>query len=1290
MFNFCKIEITEKKRDTFFIEPKFKISVRNSDLMIRGNDFYAVWDEESKLWVKDETFVAEMIDKAVWEKYNSINKKEGCRYIPMLMDDADSGIIDKWHKYCKAQLRDNYKELDKNVIFQNQETKRSDYATKKLPYDLVDGATPAYDELIGTLYDKEERQKLEWALGSIISGESKEIQKFIVLYGEPGSGKGTFLNLVMQMFDGYWETFNAKAIGAGKDFALASFRSNPLISIQTDGTLSKIEDNTLLNSIVSHEFLEVNEKFKSQYTMKCNSFLFLGSNDPVKITNAKSGILRRLIDVYPSGKKIPKRKYDELVKAMNFEFGSIANHVLTIFKELGPDYYNAYVPLKMFGATNDFYDFMEYYYDDFEAKEFVVFSDAWELYQKYCELAKVPFPLSMRLMRMEFANYFKEHKDSYYPERGVHYRNVFFGFRKDKFFKAELDSDIIPKDTWLNFTSHQSLFDVACGNCLAQYANEEGKPTQKWIDVKTRLIDLNTTKTHFVKINSLQDNHIVIDFDLKDSAGNKSLAKNIEAASQWPPTYAEISKSGSGVHLHYIYTGNVNMLSNIFDDNIEIKVFTGGSSLRRRLTKCNELQIATISSGLPLRKKEKKQMLDPITFKNELDIIERIQACLEKKPHPDTSSNIDYIKKILDDAYNSGMSYDVGSLYQAVSDFARGSTNQKARCTKVVSQMHFRSKDKEEFVQKDIPFAEDAPIVFFDVEVFPNLFLINWKFLTDTRCKRMINPTPLEVAELFRYRLIGFNNLRYDNMMLLARARGATNATLYHISKHIIHGNTQVVDIELSRSSKGISYADLYDIATKKQSLKKWEIELHIHHKELGYNWDEPIPEDKWVEVAEYCDNDVYATEAVYNAIQGDFEARKILAVISGLTVNTPDNQHSAKIIFGDDKNHKDEFVYTDLSKEFPGYKFEKGVSTYLGEVVGEGGAVRSKPGMYDDVWVFDIISMHPHSAKALNIFGEKYTKKFYSLVELRVAIKHGDIEMAKTMFDGKLLPYLNDKKYLKAIAAALKIVINSVYGLTSAHFDNPFRDSRNVDNIVAKRGALFILKLRHELEERGINVIHVKTDSIKVPSPSEETKQFIFDFAKKYGYQFEIEHIFDRLCLVNDAVYIGKYKEPEHDDNGNEIWWDATGAEFQKPFVYKTLFSKEPIEFYDLCETKAVKTALYLDFNGEQEQEVIVRNKPKIKMVMGDDPEKRVFIGRVGLFCPVKNGGGRLVRSQTKADGTIKYDSVADTSGYAWLEAEDVGEANIDKIDKSYYIAKADAARKHIEEFGDFEAFVS
>jgi hypothetical protein len=285
-------------------------------------------------------------------------------------------------------------------------------------------------------------------------------------------------------------------------------------------------------------------------------------------------------------------------------------------------------------------------------------------------------------------------------------------------------------------------------------------------------------------------------------------------------------------------------------------------------------------------------------------------------------------------------------------------------------------------------------------------------------------------------------------------------------------------------------------------------------------------------------------------------------------------------------------------------------------------------------------------------------------------------------MLDGRLAKYLTDESTAKDLAQALKIAINSVYGLTSANFDNPFRDIRNKNNIVALRGALFMRTLQDEVQQRGFTVCHIKTDSIKIPNATPEIIQFCMDFANGYGYTFEHEATYEKMCLVNDAVYIAKYATGK-----NAGKWTATGTQFAVPYVFKTLFSKEPIEFRDMCEAKSVATALYLDMN---------ENLP-------EDEHDYIFIGKVGNFCPIKPGcgGADLVREAADADGNVKYDSVTGAKGYRWLEAEMVKTLGKEAdIDRSYYDELVDAAiygkgkgkerKPGISDFGDFEQFVS
>ena len=265
------------------------------------------------------------------------------------------------------------------------------------------------------------------------------------------------------------------------------------------------------------------------------------------------------------------------------------------------------------------------------------------------------------------------------------------------------------------------------------------------------------------------------------------------------------------------------------------------------------------------------------------------------------------------------------------------------------------------------------------------------------------------------------------------------------------------------------------------------------------------------------------------------------------------------------------------MINSFPGYEFiefgddNQPHNIYRGEDVGFGGYVWALPGMYGRTVCFDVSGMHPASIRALNYLGE-YTKNYAELVDVRTLIKHKNFDEARKMLNGKLAPYLDDESKAKELSKALKLAQNSVYGLTSAKFDNPFRDPRNKNNIVALRGALFMINLKHEVQSRGFTVIHCKTDSIKVVDPDESISNFIIEYGKQYGYNFEIEHIFEKICLVNNAVYIGKLASDDPESPGE---WTATGAQFQVPYVFKKLFSKEPIVFEDLCETKEVKTAL-------------------------------------------------------------------------------------------------------------------
>lgn len=1239
--DFYTIETKPIRGQMGFMEavPKF-MNVKSRDIMLRDGSFVAIWNPHTGLWSKSEFDVIDIIDSDV---RNYIETSDIQNLIPKLCRNDDDGVWKKYRFWSKNMV-DTVHPLDRMPVFADTSIRQDDYASYRLPYSLESGIPVNWTKLVDTLYDPSDRQKIEWMIGAVLTGESRRIDKFLVFYGDPGSGKSTVLNVMQKLFGEYYVAFDSEALAQrNNSFALESFANDPLVAIEHDGDLSKIETNTRLNSIISNEIQLINEKFKKPRSLRITTSLIMASNNPVKITDANSGIPRRLLDVYPSGRRLPISEYRETLSAIDQELGCIAQHCIDVYRSLGPEYYLNYRSQTMISETNPVYNFVSEVYDEMDPDAKITLAKAYSDYKDYVQETGIQYQMPRYRFKTELCRYFREYHERIQID-GVRYRSVFIGFRNDKFGSVEGVPQPIDSDNWLDLQpGTTSIFDEHFAGCKAQYSSKKGTPEKAWAYVETTLADIAPVDEHYVL---LPEEYICIDFDLKGADGEKDLSANLRAASAWPPTYAETSKSGGGVHLIYRYPVDKDTTAE-YSPGIEIKRFRGKASLRRRLSLHNGRAIADYQGELPAKA---PKMINKKHVADENHLRSLIAKALRKEVHANTAPNVDFIKSILDEAYESGITYDVSDSRNAVIAFAMSSTNQSERCLKMVQQMRFMSEDKAEVAEEG-----NGRIAFYDVEVFPNLFVICYKVTDRPGVRFLVNPDAAVVRSLFDLRLIGFNNRKYDNHIMYAASLGYSNEELFEVSQRIINNEKNAT----FREAYNLSYTDIYDFSTKKQSLKKWEIELGIKHQENEFPWDKPVPESHWDDVVEYCKNDVEATEMVFNHLSSDWGARKILAELSGLTVNDTTNQHTCALVFGRDRRpDKSKFVYTDLSTIFPGYTFDKFKgSSYRGEDPGEGGYVYSEPGYYENVALLDVASMHPTSIEQLNLFGP-YTERYSELKQARVAIKHKDMDALSKLFDGRLVEIA--KNYdLDELGKALKIPINSMYGLTSAKFDNPAWDPRNVDNIVAKRGALFMIDLKHYVqEELGLTVAHIKTDSIKIPNATPDDIRKVMDFGKRYGYDFEHEATYAKMVLVNKAVYIAKYAFPHEGE------WTATGKQFQEPYVFKKLFTKEPIEFEDFIQTKQVKTAMYLKF---------------------PDGAKH-FVGKVGAFVPIKpdKGGGELLRENN--DGEIK-DAVVGTKGYHWKEAEIVRYLKQEQdVDTSYSEMLADEARAQIEQYVDLE----
>lgn len=1250
MMDFYKItskNFGSRAKQDYIIEPDFTYITK--DLVCKGGSLYGYWFDGR--WRTDLTDLIRIIDKEVNEYTNDFqNKRMDAVVTPRFMEMHGSSVMTKFLQYTKNMPESDI-EFNTRILFSNETPVREDYSTTQLSYTPAHGEAPAFDEMFNTLYDPEELNKIMWFIGALLTNSMAKIQKFLFLYGGKGTGKGTILTVLKMLFGDYHSGIDLHKLTSGSEFATSGVKETQLL-IDDDSDLYSIKDDTNLLKLTSHEPIMVNNKYQTTYSVTFKGLLVAASNQRFKVRNIDSGITRRAIVAEPSERKVHFKRYSELMDMIPFELSAIAHRAISMFKEMGRGYYEDYVPYDMMESTDLFYSFMRE--NAVALGDVCSLKTASELYRAYLTDFEYDTAGYKKRAKNELNRYYKTCLAQKRID-GEIVKNVYEGLKWKEIFPEggdgpkvyrEESEDELMRD--LALAEINSAFDEQAATYPAQYAKEDGTPKIKWDQVDTTLSDIDTTKLHYVRV---PENHIIVDFDLKDDKGEKDLRLNLKAAKKFPVTYTEVSKSGKGIHLHYIYEGDIHKLAPIYDTDIEVKVYKGMSSLRRQLTLCSPSKIQKLTSGLP----EKEENVDvykdiEIIHWNENKMRSAIKGNLERRYHESTTPSISFIAKIFDDAYKGGAKYDLRDMRQDILTFAASSTNQSKHCLNIVSKLVYSTIEADDAndIQKKAGqrFYDKEDLYFYDIEVFPNLFIVCFKKYRGEKTT-WINPTREQIASLVELPLVGFNNRRYDNHIVYAALLGEDNLSLYRQSQRII--NDKNAGSGMYSGAYELSYTDIYDYlnAGNKMSLKKWEVKLGIKHDEFELPWDQPVPEDKWERAAEYCGNDVDATEAVFDATASDYNARRILAELSGLSVNTTTNQHTTAIIFeGKPKRETmGDLEYMDLSGTFPGYSYSFGKSEYRGEDPGEGGYVYAEPGVYENVVLLDVASMHPTSAIEMNMFGP-YTKNYADILEARMFIKHGKLEEAGGLFGGRLKPFLGSKDETKALSDALKTAINSVYGLTSASFENQFRHPKNNDNIVAKRGALFMIDLKHAVQEMGYTVAHIKTDSIKIPNADAEVIEFVTKFGRAYGYTFEHEDTYKKFALVNKSTYVCQ----DQDDK-----WSATGTQFQDQYVFKTLFTKEPLEKEDFFITKEVKNA---------------------SVYLGD-----TFIGRLAEVY-ASDEGQEMFRVTDDKKG-----SISGTKGYRWKLSKDFTDRK--DINMNYYKEMLDKAIDAIKKVGDIEVLM-
>ena len=261
MLDFCDVIILKGRNGTI-VRPEFVMYHNDKpvrDIMVKGGDFYAFWDEEKNIWNRNEIDCYKAIDKKVMSY--AVGSEDEDKLKIDLMKNSSSGMVELWRRYLKNELRDTYIQLDSKVTFLNDTITREDYRSKRLPYSIENGSIKNWNRILSVLYDEEERTKIEWAIGAIVSGDSTEIQKFVVFYGPAGAGKGTITKLVA-------EKLNLVYIDTGAMYrciALQALRNN--IVDNTDKIIEMTKDIDIVFNEEGKTFLngeDVSEEIRSK------------------------------------------------------------------------------------------------------------------------------------------------------------------------------------------------------------------------------------------------------------------------------------------------------------------------------------------------------------------------------------------------------------------------------------------------------------------------------------------------------------------------------------------------------------------------------------------------------------------------------------------------------------------------------------------------------------------------------------------------------------------------------------------------------------------------------------------------------------------------------------------------------------------------------------------------------------------------------------------------------------------------------------------------------------------
>jgi len=453
----------------------------------------------------------------------------------------------------------------------------------------------------------------------------------------------------------------------------------------------------------------------------------------------------------------------------------------------------------------------------------------------------------------------------------------------------------------------------------------------------------------------------------------------------------------------------------------------------------------------------------------------------------------------------------------------------------------------------DASFSKTHELVF-DIECYPNYFLIAFKSPTLQKVVyfEKINDSKLDILKLTwvvtNFKLIGFNSIKYDEIVLLLALKGCSNEKLQTTTTEIIDLGLWGAAILKNNKVKRLplNHVDLIEVAPLSANLKIYGGRVNTKKmQDLPFKPGKILSDNQIAITRFYCINDLNTTIDLKNAIQKELNLRESMSAQYGLDLRSKSDAQIAEAVIKSEleklgiTQNKPPIIPAGTIFKYDVPHFLKYESALMNHVlsliaslnfevaeksgktlmpeelkklkiniantcykIGKGGLHSTEEHRFikcDDDHILvdkDVTSYYPYIILLLKLFpkhlGILFLQVFGTIVETRVSAK---------------------KASLKLIAEVLKIVVNGSFGKLGSKYSILY--APDLLNQVTITGQLTLLMLIERLELQSIPVVSANTDGIIINCP--KVKEALMESIVK---QWEIDTGFNMESTYYDSVY--------------------------------------------------------------------------------------------------------------------------------------------------------------------------